>query len=253
MLHVFDRACNLIDSDGQVISLVSVELGPGPFSIVVHLAGSFRHYIQEDAPVSVANSALNLGTLTVETNQASLWQPEPAWARLQRQPELLQLYLPTFNAHSADHPRVFANAFRSQGRQRFAAAAELLFAGLASQDKDACRQGAAGLAGLGEGLTPAGDDFLVGVIYALWATGTAKKSIDILVQVAGPRTTTLSAAWLRAAGRGEAVEAWHDLLEAVSENDDSAVERALQGITAIGSSSGRDALAGFTAWLARCR
>ena len=33
VLQVFDRACNLIDSEGRVISLVTPEIGNGPFNL----------------------------------------------------------------------------------------------------------------------------------------------------------------------------------------------------------------------------
>jgi hypothetical protein len=251
VLHVFDQACNLVDPEGQIISLVSAELGPGPFAIVIPLPTSFTRFVRDDTPISVIDAKLCLGSVTVETAQASLWQPGLPWARLQERPERLQKALPVLKTYSVDHPRILANAFADQGHQRFVTAAELLFAGLADHDWDASRQGAAGLAGLGEGLTPAGDDFLVGVIYALWATGTAGEVIDNLVEAAVGRTTSLSAAWLQAAGRGEAAKPWHELMQAINENDAMAVERALQRIAAIGHSSGGDALAGFTAGLAQ--
>ncbi|MCB9006268.1 MAG: hypothetical protein H6656_02600 [Ardenticatenaceae bacterium] len=40
----------------------------------------------------------------------------------------------------------------------------------------------------------------------------------IVVETAVPRTTQLSAAWLQAAGRGEAHKPWHDLVDALSAN-----------------------------------
>jgi len=58
------------------------------------------------------------------------------------------------------------------------------------------------------------------------------------VDTAVPRTTTLSAAFLRAAGDGEATIHWHDL----ADGRPGAMDRIL----AIGATSGRDAWIGFT-------
>ena len=35
VLHIFDRACNLINDRGKVLSVVAGEIGNGPFNIVV--------------------------------------------------------------------------------------------------------------------------------------------------------------------------------------------------------------------------
>ncbi|NJN55086.1 MAG: DUF2877 domain-containing protein [Anaerolineae bacterium] len=61
-----------------------------------------------------------------------------------------------------------------------------------------------------------------------------------------PCTTTLSAAWLKAAGRGEAGIAWHELGERLSVNGDR-WQATVTRILATGHSSGADALGGFTA------
>jgi hypothetical protein len=104
------------------------------------------------------------------------------------------------------------------------------------------------LAGFGPGFTPAGDDFLVGVLFGLWATRPKDEVVrlaEIAVETAVPRTTQLSAAWLQAAGRGEAWLPWHGLVVALSRGHDwqSPVRRILNQ----GATSGTAALLGFIA------
>jgi hypothetical protein len=180
--------------------------------------------------------------------------------------------------------------------------------GLENGDLSACAEGARNLAGLGLGLTPAGDDFLLGTIYGLWlkndgaakfqkigaacrggsrtaptsGVGQSKNSyhklpetqrmIEAITETAAARTTTLSAAWLRAAARGEAGEPWHELLTALRDSGETAVtelvevepveaavtepvevavSQAIDRILATGHTSGADALAGFV-WGIRC-
>jgi hypothetical protein len=125
-----------------------------------------------------------------------------------------------------------------------------LLQGLAAQDLDACGVGVRQLAGLGGGLTPAGDDFLMGALYGLWLTqpaARARRWAQTMVDTAVPRTTTLAAAWLRAAAGGEAGVAWHELVDGMIDGDASRVDAALDCILATGHTSGADALAGFTA------
>ena len=106
--------------------------------------------------------------------------------------------------------------------------------------------GAAQLAGLGGGLTPAGDDFLTGVMLWAWLAHPSPRSqCRLLVKAAAPRTTTLSAAFLQAAARGECGVAWHVLLAALSEGGDAELATAVQDVLSHGATSGADALAGF--------
>jgi hypothetical protein len=69
------------------------------------------------------------------------------------------------------------------------------------------------LAGLGQGLTPAGDDFIMGVVLAAWIIHpreVASVLAEEITKIAVPLTTSLSASWLRSAGRGEAGILWHN-------------------------------------------
>lgn len=125
-----------------------------------------------------------------------------------------------------------------------------LAAGLAEGDHGAVARGARGLAGLGAGRTPAGDDILVGALYALWMwapSETATALASTVAAAAAPLTTTHSAQWLRAAARGEAIRVWADLLVAVAAGDRDAVAVPLTRVAATGHSSGLASLAGFVA------
>jgi len=113
-------------------------------------------------------------------------------------------------------------------------------------NQDRLQAAAITLAGLGNGLTPAGDDFLAGVM--LWAWLSHLDPIPFcqtLLGIAAPRTTTLSAAFLRAAAQGTCNHPWHILLTAFSEGIESAIETAVQKVLAHGATSGADTLAGF--------
>ena len=263
MWHVFERVCNLVDEDWRVISLVAPEIGRGPFSLVVALRnGLFTDFIHADSPVFTHPHELRLqvGALAVDTGAAELWNPRPFWEAIL--PSAVQTYLPLLESKlAAFSPDSLAhvNGRSDPTAQKVKTAIYTLQHGLENGDLAACEEGAQNLAGLGVGLTPAGDDFLLGTIYGLWLNsfqrGDAKtqRMIEAIAETAAARTTTLSAAWLRAAARGEAGEPWHELLAALRDSGETAltepvevaVSQAIDRILATGHTSGADALAGF--------
>lgn len=113
---------------------------------------------------------------------------------------------------------------------------------------------AAVLAGLGEGSTPAGDDYLVGVLHALARGRPPSPRIAPLVASLGrigeTRTTAASAAWLAAAARGEASLVWRALLAALDARDEVAVRSAARAVRDTGHTSGAFSLRGFLDTLA---
>jgi hypothetical protein len=100
------------------------------------------------------------------------------------------------------------------------------------------------LIGLGPGLTPSGDDFLVGALALLDAIGerAAHAALARAIVDASPNLTTpLSACFLRAAAAGHIGEALH---RAVSSSITGDAGSAVAAVEKIGHSSGWDMLAG---------
>lgn len=101
------------------------------------------------------------------------------------------------------------------------------------------------LVGLGVGSTPAGDDYLVGAFYALWSRSDAGWLVAPAQRLAA-HTTRASAAWLRAAARGEVGAAWRSLLLALGAgHSDEALRRSTREVLERGATSGAASLAGF--------
>jgi hypothetical protein len=120
-----------------------------------------------------------------------------------------------------------------------------LVVALETGDRTRAAEAAAGLVGLGPGLTPSGDDVLVGIEAALHAL--ARPSAGFLALAMGGvdgRTTALAATLLRHAGAGEFAERLHSLLAALLGADDEAIPAALDRAVAWGATSGTDCLLG---------
>ena len=116
---------------------------------------------------------------------------------------------------------------------------------LETGDRDDAARAAAQLIGLGPGLTPSGDDVLVGIESALHAL--AQPSAGFLAPALGDvetRTTGLAATLLRHAAAGEFAERLHILLSALLGSDDERVPAAIERAVAWGATSGTDCLLG---------
>jgi hypothetical protein len=123
------------------------------------------------------------------------------------------------------------------------------------RDGPATLVGVRSLVGLGVGLTPSGDDALIGLLAALEATdhpGLAWLSAGIIEALGDPnRTTFVSEICLRRAAGGEFPERVHDLLAAIGGTSPRLVEWSIARAMGYGATSGADMLVGFFggAWL----
>jgi hypothetical protein len=164
----------------------------------------------------------------------------PSWSRVRRSRERWLGLLPVVAAVAGDPPG--AEPWRGAVLARGRALAAALVAGSLADARDA----AARLAGLGEGSTPAGDDYLMGVLHALWAgAAPARDWARELAGACAGRTTRASAAWLATAAEGAVGEPWERLLAALARGDDQAVRRAARGVRCLGHTSGAFSLRGF--------
>ncbi|MBC7248933.1 MAG: DUF2877 domain-containing protein [Anaerolineae bacterium] len=250
VLAVFNRACDLVTAAGAVVALVTPQAGDGPLNVVVEAeAGCFDGLKPGMAAQAERNHLRVRGNgpsslLDVVLEGAAVWEPCPAWRALRAQRAVIEERLPRLRTLALRHtPAAGRDAIPPYGPAREAAAA--LRAGWKG-DEVQVRAGAARLAGLGGGLTPAGDDFLVGVMLWAWLAHPQPVSVcRAIAEEAAPRTTTLSAAFLRAAARGECGAAWHRLLSALVAGTEDGLTTAVQDVLAYGATSGADALAGF--------
>jgi hypothetical protein len=257
---VFDRACDLLTPGGEVIALVLPEVGPGPLNIVLEapeLPDVFRR-LEPGMAASLVGSRLCVGELEVNLGQAEIWEPCPDWRRLQARRVAIVDCLPLVQAVALRHAPESSllsllppdeGSHSSGAMEALLAVARQAVTGLHlgwAGDDDQLRVAAAHLAGLGAGLTPAGDDLLSGAMLWAWLAHPEPASFCLhVLETAAPVTTTLSAAFLRAAARGECSAAWHRLLAGLDDGAGDRVSAAVQDILSFGHTSGADALAGF--------
>jgi len=279
VLAVFARACNLVTPEGDVVALVLPEIGNGPFSVVVEEvaepqlpigSGAFDR-LEAGMSGCLGRASLQVGDWEITLEEAEIWEPRPDWARLRRKrdptedclhyvhmlalrksPEGSVLGYLSNQATGSQDLMGFPRSVDS-GMAAIWEALQHLEAGWTG-NRAALRAGARLVAGLGGGLTPAGDDFLAGAMLWGWLAHPDPEwfSRELLAESVG-RTTTLAVAFLRAAAGGECSSAWHRLLDELENGCDGSLNDAVRDVLSHGHTSGADMLAGFLGMSLRIR
>ena len=259
VLQIFTPALNLVNEDNEVLSLVHPSIGNGPFSMVVEEI-HFTDFFNPNTAIHLNENALRIGDVEFKIDQSFLWNPLPNWEAMRKSmnkisPHILQIEQilleeatkeSLIKILSQNEPLLRSSQIKE--KTIASKAIHLLSEGLRKQSHKLIREGVSKLAGLGIGLTPAGDDFLMGVMHGLWtiqSSEKAKHNSQIIFKAAKHKTNTLSAAWLHAASLGEAGETWHNLFNAILGLDSEKVHISIFHILSTGHTSGADALAGF--------
>jgi hypothetical protein len=231
----------LEDGDAAVVlALVSPELGRGPLSVVVR--GVPWERVRAGEAVRVAPGELAVGPVRVATARAAAWNPQvprvslPAsvleacvrWLVRAAPAESLASILPSMLDGAP------AGGLLPWQRRALEGARALASGELAA--------GSSMLCGLGPGLTPSGDDFLCGWMLAVHVRGRDPGPIAQHAR----STHRIARAYLEAAARGHASEAWHRFLRAAAAGVWQASARS---VLRAGETSGADTLAGFLAAL----
>ncbi len=281
VLGRFERVVDLLLGD-DILALATPDVGCGPFHLVVDALPAAP--LPDRVAVRVLPDVVQVGPWRFALPaELPLWNPRPPWGQLALIPARLAalrevvsaaacagsvspLAQALYNGAHTDGGELQKAHAKSQSRQEIFTqthfirkTAQQLHAEIL---KDLCGSAAlrevshkpptldaavAALAGWGPGLTPSGDDFLAGLMLALWARqGEAARPLCArIAAAAAPRTTRLSGAFLRAAAEGLADQRWHTLLHALAGSSDGALETAAQAVLAFGASSGLDMLTGF--------
>jgi hypothetical protein len=98
------------------------------------------------------------------------------------------------------------------------------------------------LVGLGPGLTPSGDDFLIGYIYQKIVAKKDISKIKQLVEQLLNRTTAVSKAFITATMNGESFSLFDEVCYA---KDEDSLNKAIEQLLEVGNNSGADILCGM--------
>lgn len=245
---IYKYSCNIIGDDGRMITLALPSIGNGPFSILIKVQTPFAA-ITPKMDVRAGHYGLTVDNrLFINLEGVDYWVP-----RLLQFPR--SFHLKTSNAELLNDYTQWLEPLNEISTDKIvkdkliARAIELQ---QALSNGNSIKRAVINLAGLGFGLTPSGDDYLLGVMASLWLTRNTT-GLEEIARLACKKTTSLSAAFLKAASKGEFAECWHRLALAILSQETITVQAAISEIAQIGSYSGRDALSGFTTHFLKSR
>jgi len=257
----FLRACNIETDSGELVTLLAAGSGNLPHGI--RCALSFAPLRQGQAAIlEGATLRIPAADLLVNLSRAAVWNgtvaaASPGLCGAQAHGTLREL-CETLREHAPDQGVARAlfcsgNPHSSLERTLVARIGQTLpILARATETKDAAEVVSAlsALVGLGAGLTPAGDDFIVGYLAALWSRSYREPGIAALlralVSTVGElslHTNAISRQMLLDALQGHFAERLTEVVRCVCDGGDvaGAAMRALQ----TGHSSGADVLCGL--------
>jgi len=136
------------------------------------------------------------------------------------------------------------------------AAAESLARACARDDAVSAADAALALLGVGGGLTPSGDDYVGGALFARALVSAARpdaaawrSAADRVVAAAAACTHPISAALLADLAAGHSWAPLHELVTALAAGESGDVQASARRLVALGHTSGWDMLAGVAAGL----
>ena len=232
---VYRSVVNITTADG-LLTVASPEGGGLPNGILADLGPDWRAIgLQRGMVVTAGDSAIRVpdAGLEIRFDAAPRWSPRfassataahVASARWRRRAAATRT-IAQARASAAGFGALLSRGSSGRSPQGYVEVARPVVArlilALEAGDRDGAAAVAARLIGLGPGLTPSGDDVLVGIEAALHAL--AQPSAGFLALALGDveaRTTDLAATLLRHAAAGEFAERLHTLLAALLGSDD---------------------------------
>jgi uncharacterized protein DUF2877 len=257
---VFDR-CLYLRSGDDFVCIGEPDIGNGPLTLIGDLAALPILRSSTGQAALISGEQIRIGnSVRLTLDQSEPWRPSD-WPRCPSSDHLIEICTALASRATIAAPQEGLSRCVIDGDEtsvRFSPLARVtrpritVFERWASGLLDgrpasplACREAVQGLIGLGPGLTPSGDDFLVGALAVLDAIGErgahaamARAVVDVLPGL----TTPLSACFLRAAAAGHVGENLH---QAISLLMTGHVDAAVTVAGKIGHSSGWDMMAGI--------
>lgn len=259
----FTHALNLIDERGQFATFLSADFPNGPLTLRVNtLPKATLEALQESAiPLQYQEregkgAFIAPGLCFIFSEETTYWesqlpimdgsvqQPSNIKQSLQASLQLAKSLLPV----RALDDRVMQYIYETLESQSTQLVSAIVDNNLPEISRLAIKQ-----IGLGMGLTPSGDDFLVGLMLILWLNPKRYQAIlqQLQVTIEDSRTHTNEISWwmLNYAVSGRFNGWLQDYAKALVLADLTVQKKALMQILTIGSSSGSDMVTGIVAGL----
>ena len=242
---IFSKAFNIRTEEDELISIVAAEKLNGPHRILLKLP--------EDDFISFG---IKRGTKTVRTAQEIsidngnfLISLEKA-KRWSSQVEIKKEISAGKIGDAIFYLKIFlAGEKKNRISQELEVRTQKLIKSIEEENSPKISKNVKRLIGFGEGLTPSGDDFLVGLVTSLHFLDNSEsqhllQKIKRIINLEKERTTFLSGKFLEYACQGKFSETILSLMKTIFSEDREEVEEATKRCLDFGATSGRDTILG---------
>ncbi|WP_267223525.1 DUF2877 domain-containing protein [Dyella silvae] len=245
----FRHAINLVSDDVGMMALLGAASGNAPKAIRLNLPTDWDwRRLSGDRRVTWGNGVLLGHGWSVDVRQASLWSPQRDGIQELREPapRTLDKLAQVLGTHSREQRSCNLSSV-------FVGSLSLGWNGLSATSSPAlCEERVRAWIGCGPGLTPSGDDYLLGYLAALWPwqrhpdLTSHLECVRELLKKYMCGTTDISRFYLGQAVEGHFSESIHDLIDAVIRHATDEETSALAAdVMNHGATSGADAMAGI--------
>ncbi len=251
---VFSKAFNIRTEENELISIVTAEKLNGPNRILLKLPEDedFISFGIKKGAKTVGTAqeiSIDNGNFLISLEKAKKWSSK------------IEIKEKTLSSRVRDN--LFGSFLQkdfSTEKERNSVSQELrvriqeLIKSTKERDSSKVSENVKSLIGFGEGLTPSGDDFLVGFIAPLHFLDNSElypllKKIKRIINLEKEKTTFLSGKFLEYACQGRFPETILNLIETIFSRNRKEVKEAAKKCLDFGATSGRDTLLGVLAGL----
>jgi hypothetical protein len=268
---VFEHVINIILLD-HLISIVGTNVGMGPLNIVINIPDDldFTLILKKGDPISL-DEDINVGDslIIISMEGVQLWEPSVNLKEriLSNNTILDNIEILRETALASDKHGGFGELIGSAKTNEFEISKENKFGPIAKyaaphilslleaislERYDDILQSSNKIVGLGPGLTPSGDDMLIGMMVAMFYISENKEiSLDVkqinneIISGITGRTTLISEEFLREAAMGRVNEPIAILMDNILSADKKEIVESVANVLSIGSSSGVDTIFGI--------
>jgi len=260
---VFDHACNIQLDKNSLITLISPMLPNYPAAIKLDIAGdqklcSVGFKAGMKAVINKDEIKIPEVCISIKLTGAKVWDSSPLFFRSTVSEEILNKNIEKIRDLTLKYGEMEGIASILDGdkvanhyKDFIINSVKRLTRGISDFDYKEITEASKGLIGLGPGLTPAADDFLLGILASLYYIGyyfgshleNLKKIAGFMIYDLPGRTTFISEIMLRSGMKARFSEPIRDLMLAVIHN--TSVQDKCINLLSIGETSGSDCAAGI--------
>ncbi|WP_053368878.1 DUF2877 domain-containing protein [Bacillus sp. FJAT-27245] len=253
----FHRTVNIKCLENEELYTIACsQIDNGPNTLVIEEERLNDIYLAINAPVNAENERLTIGNqLVVSIEQASLWESSlpdfPAnLEKLFQNMSKMKKYIDLHGKGGGVQKRVQPQSpFEAELSKMLEERIFILYEAILKKEFSKATASAIRLIGLGPGLTPSGDDFLVGLFTAMNIPNSPifenRELAGQVVRDAKSLTNDISFMALKKASQGHVRESINHLVKSIFTGGDEELILSLNKVLSIGSTSGTDIALGI--------